>query len=849
MKGLGAYFTARTRIMGLAALLALAAAGTRPSAPPKSLEGLAALLGRASRSTVLPAAVVWEPGRGVVAEALFGRHVLFLGSATPDAPRDVYRARVRLSAEGKPIAVAAIRNLTETPLGDDSGLEVRGGVAVFATTAFGRVQGVTVLDTAGVEPGDRPTSLIGRALLALTSFRRTGSFAGLGRTDLVMDTPPRSVKVELSPPHLTLTAAEPSATALLDTTITDNRAAGGDPVGLHVVRQTYRGRSELSWTVDLVRDAIGATPVAWLEQTVFGARDLVKRAGSAAFGRSKASQLRKGEPAPVARVLKPSEQLGADSGWPPPPIPSLWEAPKPGEGKWEPVTLPFLPRLDAVSGQAPPPYFQRTFIRPDPERPYSEVLLIAMDMRQLELGMEGGYEEPVPVVGPPGTGRIPRTPQVLPRAVAAFNGAFKAEHGAYGMMVGHRLLLPPVPKAATVLVTQSGEAGFGNWPDTKEIPGDIASFRQNLDPLLDGGVVNPRERHVWGWQVAGESSLTERTAICLTPAGHVYFAWGRDISGPGLARALAQAGCDYAVHLDMNPRHCGFVFMHPTLPDPKQGQFELADPGMSISPTRYVLGSDKDFFYVLLRTRESRGRADDEWTESDGAQPSPVWLPAIFETTKRLGDLEVRVVGFDPGRVDWLVRAGTEEPTVAGARSKKIGLEPELEGRAVAAIGLGHTTDALRYGLAFEGQPALELRRTYATLVLAPGAVPRILPPGERPTLGPGEDAVQLPLLANDGTVDERSTDRGGTRLRGALCVTADGRVLVASARHDSSDPIASVLVEAGCQRVVATDRGSRHPAFFHQARTAEPPLSHYETTVLYAVARPMTPHAFHWHN
>jgi hypothetical protein len=131
--------------------------------------------------------------------------------------------------------------------------------------------------------------------------------------------------------------------------------------------------------------------------------------------------------------------------------------------------------------------------------------------------------------------------------------------------------------------------------------------------------------------------------------------------------------------------------------------------------------------------------------------------------------------------------------------------------------------------------------------VLARGCAPRILAPGERPELAPAEEAVQLPLLADDGKVDGRAADRGGSRLRGALCVTPNGRVLVAVARHDSSDPLASVLLESGCRRVVGLDRGSRHPAFVQRTGTADPPLSRYETSVLYALGRPMTPHGFRW--
>jgi hypothetical protein len=803
------------------------------------------MLSRAAHGAVDPKDIAWEPGRGLLTESLLGRRVLFLAAHGPSGERDLYRVLVRVTPEGQPIEAAGVTNLTETPLGDDAGLEVRGQAAAFATTAFGRVQGVTALDLNGASRATRPATVAGRVLLALSSLHRTGSIAGVGRTDIVFDAPARAVRLALSPPRLLVDVEGPDDNVALDLDAGTLVGRGeGEPRGLRVVRQDYRGRNAIAWSVDVARHVAGATPIAWLERFVFGARDLAKRTGSKAFGWSGESRLRKGPPAPAAHVLSPTELSGADAGWPPAPLASLWESPKSGEGKWVAVSRPYLPRLPGDGADAAPPYFYTTFIRPDPDRPYTEVLLVAMDMRQLELGMEGGYEEPEPLVGPPGTGKIPRDRAVLPRVVAAFNGAFKAEHGEYGMMVNRRILLPPQPGAATVVVTREG-AGLGTWPASKEIPSDVISFRQNLDPLLDGSVVNPAGRNVWGWQIGGESSLTERTALCMTKARHVYFAWGRDITGGRLGRALQQAGCDYAVHLDMNPRHCGFAFMHATSPDPKDGHFELADSGMSVSPSRYLVGSDKDFFYVMLRNPAPEDPSGAVWEESPGARPPPTWLPAVYESHRALGELEVSVVGFEPGRVDFVVRAGTEEPSSPGARPKKIGLEPELEGRVVAAIGLGHTTDALRYGLSFEGMASLDLRQTYATVVLAKGSAPRIEPPGATLTLASDEEAVQLPLLAEKGTVDSRASDRGGLRVRGALCVTPAGRLLVAIGRHDSSDPLASALVKSGCRRVVGLDRGSRHPAFIARAGTADAPRSHYETSVLYALGRPMTPHAF----
>ena len=69
---------------------------------------------------------------------------------------------------------------------------------------------------------------------------------------------------------------------------------------------------------------------------------------------------------------------------------------------------------------------------------------------------------------------------------------------------------------------------MGNWPQSTDIPEHIVSFRQNLDPLVEDGVANPSGRYVWGWQLSGTSVMTQRTALCVTSAGHLYYAWGEE---------------------------------------------------------------------------------------------------------------------------------------------------------------------------------------------------------------------------------------------------------------------------------------------------------------------------------
>ncbi|MBI3206195.1 MAG: hypothetical protein HYZ29_31960 [Myxococcales bacterium] len=841
----------RIRLLAVASGLGLAAHCSSARPPPRSLEGLAAMLGQASGSVVAPGDVAWEPSPGWLAEAFFGRRLLFLGAEKVGAPRDVYRARVRVTLDGKPIAVTQVRNLTDTPLGDDTGLDVRGSHATFATLAYGSIQGITVLELAGARREDKPEGAFQRALQSVTAFQQYGSFEGLGRTDIVLEMPATRGRLALDPRELSVDLGEP-ARALRYDLATRALASrdGGQPYAARADVHRQADKPLVLWGVDTVRAEVGPAPIAWLEEKVFGAKDRFKRTTYQMFGSSGASNTLKegaGTQQVRAAVLDASK-LDEGESWPPPSIPSIWKETKPGEGEWQPVVLPFLKPMPGASdkGEKPPAYFYKTFFRPDSARPYSEVMLIALDMRQLELGMQAGFEDPKPLTGPAGDGRLPREKAVLDRVVGTFNGAFKTTHGRYGMKVDDRVLIPPVPGGATVMVRKDGAVGLGSWPRSEEIPDDIRSFRQNLDPLVEDGVANPTGRYIWGWQLSGTSVMTQRTALCVTAAGHLYYAFAPEIDGPTLGKALSQAGCSYGIHLDMNPGHCGFVYTDVVDYRAKEFNLKKAHDEMKLDPGKFVRWSAKDFFYVMVRDPVPSDPSGVRWAPDGGLQPPPQWLPGVHRGALKVGNLEVELTSFDAGRAGWRLRAGSKEPRHVGSAANAE-LTGEDSKRAIAAIGLGHTTDATRLGIAFAGAFALDPKPGYATLVAGPGRALTVFAPGETPKLEKADEAVQLPLLAEAGKLTEAARAHGPLRHRGALCVLPSGRVLVASARHDSSDSLAAALMKVGCTRVVELDRGSQHPAFVHRAGGATPPLAAYETSVLYAIGRQMLPHAFRW--
>jgi hypothetical protein len=844
------FLRTRAALAGLALGLGLVTHCAAPAPPEKSLAGLAAALGSATGGVVDDRDIAWEESPGFLSETFLGRHLLFLSRSQAQAPRDLYRARVRVTLAGQVIEVREVRNLTDTPLGDDVGLEARGDRASFATLAYGKIQGISVLELPGIRSSDRPESWLDSALLALTSWRQTGTLRGIGRTDIVLDVPADRARLALEPERLMVDFGEAGRGLSFDVASRKLSALeGGQVYAARAVPQVHGGKPLIHWLVDTVRAEVGPAPIAWLENKVFGAEDRLKRAAYSLLTSGEASQLKAdaGSGA-VARVLDASAFLGAADAWPPPNVPSIWKNAKPGEGVWKPVSYGFLKPMQGLpaGSEKPPSYFYRTSIRPDSKRPYSEVLLIAMDMRQLELGMQAGYEDPKPTIGPPGDGRLPEEPTKYRRVVATFNGAFKTTHGAYGMMVNNRVLLPPVKGGASVVVTDSGEVGMGSWPDSFEIPKNIVSFRQNLDPLVEDGVANPTGRNLWGWQLEGESVMTHRSALCVTSAGHLYYAWGDEIDGATLGKALRQAGCSYGIHLDMNPAHTGFVFMDVLNPRKQKADLRIADMGMKIAVDKYVRGAPKDFFYVMVRDASPPKQEGVEWGVDPGVQPPPKWMTGIFGARLGIGSVDVQLTRFAKGHLAFRVRAGAKEPGAWGASGVKLSLEEREQHEVLAAVGLGHTTDSTRYGLSFGSAAPVQLRTNYASLVANARGELRVTSGGV-PQLAPDEDAVQLPLLAKAGALEPRARERGELRQRGALCIASDGAVLVAMARHDSSDALANALLRSSCQDVLELDRGSHHPAFVHRAGGLTPPLNSYETSVLYALGRPMLPRAFRW--
>lgn len=556
-------------------------------------------------------------------------------------------------------------------------------------------------------------------------------------------------------------------------------------------------------------------------------------------------------PPALSTASAPLELAALDDGgtWPPSPLVPPIDASEPGEGEWTPVEPPWMHKLPGA-----PAALYRTFVRPDRARPKSRVLLVAMDARQLDFDTEPGIEDPRFVVGGKvkKDGRLPRTKEVATRVVAAWNGGFRTEHGFYGVMMKRHVFIPPVPHAAVAVVMDDGRFGFGTWGPGKEIDRDILSFRQNLDPLLADGVINPRGRPRWGGTMG--SDLTKRSAMCLTHAHHVLYGWGNDLGFAALAKGMQLAGCQYAMHLDMNPIHTGFLFMSFEDEQYRKGKTDVLTLQMGGIYKRFVEPNAKDFFYAMLRDvahptsmRTSRLSGNVAWSPDEGAQPPPAWSPSVWRG--RAGDLDVTL--FERDRVGFALRLGEQERGAAGAlgeesRAQATTLRGEPASRAIAAFDLGVAPEARALGVTVEGVVASPANPAAASLALdAHGALTISLPGAPLDAAG-AKSLVQGPLLVREGT-PLAGLDATDVRVRIGLGLTPEGHLVIARGRATEAT-LAAALIEAGAI-VALGGRGAGAPTT-ERAGSPTPDAklwSRHPGTTLFVLARAMSPRAFRW--
>jgi hypothetical protein len=343
---------------------------------------------------------------------------------------------------------------------------------------------------------------------------------------------------------------------------------------------------------DLLREIIGDQAVAHLETASFEIEDTL-RAFAHKLGRLEPlapwSLTARGgsDAAPSNRSLAESTSAAAPH-WPPKPLVALGSLP--GEGQWS-----FY--LRDSTGQT---VAYRTFLHPDPQRPYAIAAVVAFDLHRTTLGFVLGTEEPASEVALDRPGTIPAHDRCPGKLLATFNGGFKARHGGFGVMVGGVTLIPPRDGFGTVELTSDGHVRIGIWGAEIVPSPDIRAWRQNGPLIVHDGQVNPHTADTaprdWGHTVGG-ATATWRSALGISADdATLFYVAGPSLTLSALACAVAACGASQAIQLDINDYWVHFDAIETA--GSKLRAVPLLD-SMKDGIGRYLGPYSRDYFYVV----------------------------------------------------------------------------------------------------------------------------------------------------------------------------------------------------------------------------------------------------------
>jgi hypothetical protein len=366
---------------------------------------------------------------------------------------------------------------------------------------------------------------------------------------------------------------------------------------------------------DVLRGWIGDQVVTWLETKLFQTQDAIRRLeyqwgmepqspwtastpnsdgrieytpAASSFAPPQNSDTGAGNYSGTAIAVSTPNPTATPKRWFPKPIPSIGSLP--GEGQWSAY-------FTNANGEV---VAYRTFLQPDPMRPYALLAIVAFDLAKVQLHYVLGYEEPVTKVLIARPGRIPEVDRKRDILLAAFNGGFLTRHGSYGVMVNRKILVPLKDGMGTLTIAADHRLAIEAWNgDVISMRDDIETIRQNGPMILENGHITSKADSNsiadWGATIQGEVS-TWRSAIGLSrDRNTLYYAAGWNLTMPPLARALWTAGVYDAIQLDINDYWVLFSridFSHDK-PAAIPLVAQMADHG-----NRFLSANARDFFYL-----------------------------------------------------------------------------------------------------------------------------------------------------------------------------------------------------------------------------------------------------------
>jgi hypothetical protein len=284
-------------------------------------------------------------------------------------------------------------------------------------------------------------------------------------------------------------------------------------------------------------------------------------------------------------------------------IPPLYSSPKiEGEGIWVSADTPV--------GSDGSPLIFKTVYRPSVEFPNSVVYVAVFDMSRLKARLFIGQTEP-------GIYQISDTTthESLSRIVAITNAMWMQQHArGAGAIFRGKVIYPMVPGMATLVLYNDDSVDVLEWSndipvsrvkDARQLRHLILKGGKVVNQVIKNGKVTDAEIGLGGFLIDNDGSstmnkdywyLANRTAFGIRDDGNLVFAMGHHVSTKDLARALALAGCERAIHGDANIHNivCNFYFRDENNKIIKRDR--LSPEQLQYTMKRYDQGYAKDFF-------------------------------------------------------------------------------------------------------------------------------------------------------------------------------------------------------------------------------------------------------------
>ena len=184
----------------------------------------------------------------------------------------------------------------------------------------------------------------------------------------------------------------------------------------------------------------------------------------------------------------------------------------------------------------------------------------------------------------------------------AFNGGFRLNDPSHnGYFSEGRTVTPLRDGAASLVLRTDGTADVGTWNGEVRMGPQVASVRQNLQMLVDGGQVNPTcatgGTKEWGSTI-GQAAYIHRSGFGVTAGGAEVYVGGPALSVCTLGRILADAGVVRGMELDINP---GWVAAPTSTTTRRRPHRVRAVPRGAGAAHHYLSPSSRDWFSWALR--------------------------------------------------------------------------------------------------------------------------------------------------------------------------------------------------------------------------------------------------------